>query len=149
MKPFRSFLALSLGLVLAGCTTLQDRIQQRSATFAALDAATQNRLRLGRVDLGDTPDMVYIAIGRPTKTIDVTTADGRESTWVYVSFYEEYAGTRQTGYRRTVIEAKDTKHSFIRVEPAYRDVYRPRAEEYIRLIFKNGRVAAIEQTQTG
>ena len=149
MKLFRSFLALSLGLVLAGCTTVNDRIQQRSATFAALDAATQDRLRLGRVDLGDTPDMVYIAIGRPTKTTDVTTADGRESTWVYVSFYEEYAGTRQTGYRRTVIEDKDTKRSFIRVEPAYRDVYRQRADEYIRLIFKNGRVAAIEQTQTG
>ena len=149
MRPLLSSLALSLGLALTGCTTLNQRIQERSATFTSLDAGTQDRLRLGRVDLGDTPDMVYIAIGRPTKTTDVTTAEGRDSTWGYVSFYEEYAGTRQTGYRRTVVEDKDTKRSFIRVEPAYRDVYRQRADEYIRLTFKNGRVAAIEQTQAG
>ena len=48
-----------------------------------------------------------------------------------------------------MIEDKDTKRSFIRVEPAYRDVYRPRAEEYMRLILKNGRVVAIEQTKNG
>jgi hypothetical protein len=149
MKALTLGLAVSLALLFTACSTTDSRIRERSVTFAALDPATQDRLRLGRVDLGDTADMVYIAIGRPTKMIDRITNQERESTWVYTSFYEEYAGTRTAGFRRTVIEDKDTKRSFIRVEPVYRDIYLQRAEDYIRLIFRAGIVSAIEQTKNG
>ena len=149
MKSLLSFLAAALLLALTGCSTVHSRIKERYTTFVSLDPATQDRLRLGRVEIGDTPDMVYIALGRPTKTTDRTTSDGRESTWSYKSFYEEYAGTMQTGYQRTVIVDKASNRAFIRVDPIYTDLYRQRSEEYIRLSFKNGRVDSIEQTQGG
>jgi len=146
-RPLLPFLAAVLLLTLAGCTTVNRRIQERSTVYAALDPATQDRLRLGRVDLGDTPDMVYIALGRPTKTTDRITAEGRDSTWSYKSFYEEYAGTTQTGYRRTVIVDQANNRSFVRVEPIYTDVYRQRSEEYIRLSFRDGVVVSLEETK--
>lgn len=150
MRNFRSLPLLLLAALLfaaTGCTTVNSRIKERYTVYSALDPATQDRLRLGRVDLGDTPDMVYIALGRPTRTTDRITADGRDTTWIYNSFYEEYAGTTQTGYRRTVIEDKANHRTFVRVEPVYTDYYRQRSEEYIRLSFKQGKVDAIEQTK--
>lgn len=142
-------LSLALLLTLVGCSSINSRIKERYPTFAALDPSTQDRLRLGRVDIGDTPDMVYIALGRPTKITERVTNDGRDSTWIYKSFYEEYAGTVQTGYQRTVIVDKASNRTFVRVDPVYTSLYRQRSEEYIRLSFKNGHVDAIEQTQGG
>lgn len=145
--PLLALATATLLLAFTGCSTVNSRIKERYAVFSSLDAATQDRLRLGRVDIGDTPDMVFIALGRPTKTTERITHDGRDSTWSYKSFYEEYAGTAQTGYRRTVIVDAATNRTFIRVEPIYTDVYRQRSEEYIRLTFKNGSVDTIEQTK--
>ena len=113
----------------------------------ASDPAVQQQIRQGQVDLGYTPDMVYMALGQPTKHINRVTNDGTETTWIYKSYYEEYEGSALAGYRRYVVPDRATGRYVVYHEPVYTDLYRERSQEYIRLSFKNGKVTAIEQTQ--
>ncbi len=143
MKTYTVIVA-TLALALAGCST----INEKAAVFSTLDPATQQQIRQGQVGIGYTPDMVYMALGRPTKNIHRVTNDGTETTWIYKSYYEEYAGTAFTGYHRYAVRDRVSGRYVIYTEPVYTDFYRQRADEYLRLTFKNGKVTAIEQTNT-
>jgi hypothetical protein len=132
-------------LALSGCNTTSDRIRQKAEVFASLPAADQERLRKGLVAVGDTTDMVYIAIGEPTRRIEKTTAQGSRSEWIYRDYYETYEGSHLAGYHRVVGFDRRTGRRFVYLEPSYAEVYRERSEERLRVVFENGRVAAIEE----
>ncbi|MFT3829973.1 MAG: hypothetical protein QM691_09745 [Opitutaceae bacterium] len=132
-------------VALAGCSTTADRIRQKSEVFASLPATDQERLRKGMVAVGDTPDMVYIAIGEPTRRTQITTTQGSRSVWTYRDYYETYEGAHMAGYRRVVGFDPRTGRRFVYLEPAYVDVYRERSDERLRVVFENGRVTAIEE----
>lgn len=84
-RPFLhcSLLLLALGAV-AGCDTIASRIQEKPALFAQLDPVVQQGIQHGRIGVGFTPEMVYLALGRPT-TIE-TAADGSDTVWTYFSY---------------------------------------------------------------
>ena len=139
-------LVLLLGLS-AGCSSIASRIQEKSATFAALDAATQAKIQHGRVELGFTPDMVYMALGQPDETRVKTTSQATRTIWIYTSTNHEYAGTTEMGYRRVFMRDPRTGNVYVYLEPVYGDVYRERVQEDIRIVFEHGRVAVIEQAK--
>ena len=143
---FRSLapLALLAALLLTGCNTTASRIRQKEAVFAALPAAEQARLRRGEVAVGDTPDMVYIALGQPTRHLEQTTANASHAEWIYDAYVQHYDGTRMVGYRRVVGFDRHTGRRFVYLEPAYVDVYRAETENRFRIVFEQGRVASIE-----
>jgi hypothetical protein len=146
MKTMLTLLVAALALALTGCSTINSRIHEHAGEFYALDPATQDQIRHGQVGIGYTPDMVYMALGSPTKTVNRVTNDGNEFTWIYKSYYEEYAGTAFAGYHRYAVVDRVTGRYVIYTEPLYTDLYRERAQEYIRLTFRNGRVTSVEQT---
>ncbi len=79
--------AAVLTFISAGCQGGRStRIQEKSATFAKLDAATQERLEAGDISLGDSSDLVYIALGKPNTATLHATADGPVETWTYRNF---------------------------------------------------------------
>ena len=135
-------------LVLAACSTVDSRIREKSAVFSKLEPATQAKIKQGIIELGFTTDMVYIALGRPDAIKERVGATGRETTWKYDTYYERYEGTVHTGYRRFVYWDKRTNTYRIYHEPVFRDIYSEYRETYIRVIFKDGRVTAIEQTKS-
>ena len=118
--PLILFLAAALGL--AGCSTVDKRIEEKSAAFAAYPAEIQENLRKGIVEIGYTPDQVYIAL-------------------------EEYRGTALVGYRRRIAYHPVAKRNYVYWEPAMVDVYRGRIDERIRISFQDGKVAVIEQAK--
>jgi len=134
-------------LLFAGCSTVDKRIEQKSAVFAELDAATQEKLRQGIVEIGYTPDMVYIALGEPDDKREKISAAGRELTWIYTSYKQEYAGTGVAGHRRVVIHDPIAKRSYIMWEPVVVDVYNNRIDDRIRVSFRDGKVTVIEQVK--
>lgn len=138
---------LLLALVVSGCSTIDSRIKEKSAAFAALDAATQDKVRLGRIEVGFTTDLVYISHGSPDERLTTTSATGTDETWIYNSYRQEYAGSAQVGYRRYVVIDARTGQPVVFYEPVYRDVYRDRVEERIRIGFKGGKVDSIEQVK--
>ncbi|MGA3007139.1 MAG: lipoprotein [Opitutaceae bacterium] len=80
----RFFFFTVLLLAVSGCNTINHRISEKSDVFNRLDLKAQAEIRLGKVEVGYTPDMVYIALGRPDRI------DG--STWHYKLYFEEGAG---------------------------------------------------------
>ncbi len=143
----RSLVLLALGAValLAGCNTTEQRIRQKAEVFASLPAADQERLRKGEVAIGDSPDMVFIAIGNPTRRFDKRSAERQTMVWIYRDYYERYEGTAFAGYRRMVGFDPRTGRRFVYLQPAYADVYRNESEERLRIVFEDGRVSAIEE----
>ena len=132
-------------LALAGCNTLDQRIDRKSAVFVALPAVEQARLREGRIAVGDTQDMVYIALGDPNRRIEKRTATGIQTAWIYRAYHETYEGVDFAGYRRRAFFDPRTGRHFVSVEPCYVDVYRDEAEDSLRVVFENGRVSVIEE----
>src|SRR5882672_6998777 len=124
MKTMLTVLVAALALALTGCSTINSRIRERAAVFYALDPAAQEQIRHGQVGVGYTPDMVYMALGQPTKHIDRVTNDGTETTWIYKSYYEEYAGSAFAGYHRYIVADRVTGRYVVYVEPVYTDLYR-------------------------
>ncbi|HRJ47004.1 MAG TPA: hypothetical protein PKY38_06560 [Opitutaceae bacterium] len=134
-------------VLLAGCSTIDRRIEEKAAVFASLDPATQEQLRQGMVEVGYDTDMVYIALGRPDERRERVTAAGREQVWIYSTYFQEYVGTTTMGYRRYVTVHPRTGERIIYFEPIRTDIYRDRVDERIRITFINGRVTVIEQVQ--
>jgi hypothetical protein len=141
---FLIVLALLL-LPLSGCNTFERRAQEKAATFDALDPEARAKLKHGVIEIGNTPDMVYIALGQPDQKRVTSNNRGQEETWIYNSYHEDFAGTVHSGYRRVLVYDHRTRRYYVYFQPVYTDVYREHTEENIRIVFKNGQVASIEQ----
>ena len=142
-----SILIVMATLLLSGCSTFEKRAEEKAAVYSQLDPATQEKLRNGVIEIGNTPDMVFIALGQPDSKSEQITADRREETWIYNSYYTEYSGSEQVGYRRIVEYNRITKSYIVYYEPVRVDVYRDRVQDRIRITFRDGKVAVIEQAK--
>ena len=131
-------------LAVAGCSHVANRIQERQAVFSSLDPSTQEKLKKGEVDVGYTPDMVYIALGNPDEKHEKLLPTGVRQTWIYHSYYQEYQGTAVSYYRHAIYYPP-TRSYIVVVEPVSTPVYADRASERLRVEFVNGKVSAIEQ----
>ena len=146
-KIFRLCGLAGVALLLGGCSTIPSRIEEKSALFAALDAETQNKIKQGRVDVGYSTDLVYIALGTPDERLTKTNQTGTTETWIYNSYRQEYLGTAHTGYRQYVVIDPKTRQAIVTYEPVYSSVYRDRVDERIRINFKANQVESIEQVK--
>lgn len=144
----RLLLLLSVLLALAavsGCDTFENRAKKKPEVLAALDPQAREKLRRGIIELGNTTDMVYVALGQPDDEYETTSARGKEKTWIFNSYHEDFAGNLQTGYHRTLVYDPVTKGYLVYFEPVYTNVYTERIEERIRITFRDGKVVVIEQ----
>lgn len=142
-----SLLLASLSLW-TGCSTFEKRAEERAGTFAGLDAPTRQRLEEKRLRLGDTEDMVYIALGAPDEKRDVLNAGGRDTIWIYNAYWQEYRGTQIVGYRRQVVGTPGSGNYQVYMEPIERPIYESRSEERIRVTMRDGKVTVVEQMKT-
>lgn len=86
---------LAAAMLAAGCSGLtpsaqtQLRIQEKNASYQTLNEHQRNDVLGGAIERGNSPDQVYMALGKPTKI--VTSADGIKAMWVYVEYYSPKA----------------------------------------------------------
>jgi hypothetical protein len=140
------FLA-GLVLALAGCSTIDSRIREKQAVFDRLDPQTQDKIRQGIVEVGYTPDLVYVALGRPDERYQKVTAKGDETSWIYKTYYEQYEGMAHVGYRRVVFYDPADRVYHLYYEPVSEPIYSEHEEDNIRVTFVSGKVTAIEQNK--
>jgi len=78
------WIVAAVGL-LSGCKSLMNRrIAAHQEAWQALSEQDQHRLSQGHVLLGDTEEMVLIALGPPDEVLPITTQDGQKQTvWQY------------------------------------------------------------------
>ncbi|MDB6128016.1 MAG: hypothetical protein JWM35_1912 [Verrucomicrobia bacterium] len=87
---FRLLLALGIVGAGAGCASgINGRIQEKSEVFSRLPPEAQKNLRDGTIEPGYTADMVYMALGKPSKVKVKDTAQGKVGLWKYEHFFPE------------------------------------------------------------
>jgi hypothetical protein len=150
MKTSRSLIVASLSLVavalgLSGCDTFKSRAKEKSEVFDQLSPGTQKRLEKGKINIGDTTDMVYIALGDPDEKRDRTETKGASSVWIYRTYWQQYEGTAWVGWHRVIVPLPGGRGYSVYHEPITRDVYSTRADEVIRVTFRDNKVEAVEQ----
>ncbi len=148
MRRLCQYLVVAMSVVLAGCSTINSRIRDKAAVFDRLSPAEQAEIRQGIIAVGFTPDMVYMALGRPDEVRERTGPHGLQKIWRYDSYYDRYEGTVHVGYRRFIYWDPHVRGYRIYYEPVYRNVYRPERETYYRITFTNGKVSVIEETKS-
>lgn len=86
-------LACILGL-LAGCdatTGTAGRIQEKAAVYAQLSPEAQRNIEQGGIEVGYTTDMVYMALGRPSRVREKTAPEGKVVMWTYNNYFPTVA----------------------------------------------------------
>lgn len=139
-------LVLGVALLLGACSTISSRIEEKAPVFYSLDANTRAKISQGDIDLGFTPDMVYIALGNPDSRRSHLSQNGQTETWIYRSYYEDYQGTQFVGYRRWYTFHPHFGYRFY-WRPVHADLYRTVAEDDIRVTFRDGKVVMIDQAR--
>lgn len=56
----------------------------------ALSAADHERLMAGRIAIGDTPEMVRLAWGRPDRRSRILRAEGESEVWTWFDYRSEF-----------------------------------------------------------
>lgn len=141
---FALLLTLSL---LTGCNTFERRARQKADTFATLSPETRARLENEVVQVGDSTDMVYIALGAPDETRVTTTAAGDTTTWTYNRYWQEYRGEAHGGFIRRTATNPATGVTTSYLEPISRPVYVDRQQPVTRISFVNGKVTVVERVK--
>lgn len=145
MKRFSLLLVSLAAMLWSGCDTFDRRAQEKAATFERLSPEERAKLKRGEIEIGNSPEMVYIALGRPDQKRESATAKGHEMVWTYNTYSREYEGNVRTGYRRYVVWDPQLRRYIVFHEPVYADVYSEHSEENIRVKFVDGKVVEIEQ----
>lgn len=148
MKTTKLILMFLAGFVLAGCSTVNSRIREKSQVYYSLEPETRAKIDQGIIDPGFTPDMVYIALGAPDEKRQRRDLDGRTEVWIYNTYYDRFEGTRRVGYYRNVYFDPVARIYRVTYTPAYGPVYSQQKEEQIRITFRDGAVTTIEQSRT-
>lgn len=147
LLPSSLFPLLLALVVLAGCNTFERRAKQKAEVFASLSPETKARLESKIIHIGDSTDMVYIALGAPDERAESTTAAGHETVWIYNRYWQEYRGETYGGFHRHVVRDPKTGATSVYLEPVSRPVYADRQQPIMRVFFSGGKVTRIEQAK--
>jgi hypothetical protein len=86
-RPRRSLPLVLLAVVLLGlvgcATSAERRIGRNPALFQSLPVETQERVRAGEVAIGDSPEIVLLALGRPDRRVTQRTEREERIVWIY------------------------------------------------------------------
>ena len=74
---------------LLGCSTPDSRIRKNPHLFNSLTESQKEQVREGRLSLGDTENMVFLALGRPDRKTIRASAKGKEQIWIYTGVRTE------------------------------------------------------------
>jgi hypothetical protein len=85
-QPLAAFILLTfLAFSLLGCATssVETRKKERPAYYAALTPEQKQLVDQGKIQVGMTPDAVYLAWGSPAEILESETPEGHTTNWIY------------------------------------------------------------------
>lgn len=135
---------LGVALLLAGCASPAYRIRKHPELFASFPPEAQAKVSEGRVEMGFTSDMVFLALGRPNRVYTRHTDAGDSLIWSY-SRQRYHSSWRPVGtvhYRRDRRGRLRPYRGWTWVDAGYFSEY-----EALRVEMTNDTVSAIEVLQ--
>lgn len=146
MANARSRIAVSLGaialalLACTGCSTPESRIEKDPALYSSFPPDVQASVKQGKIDIGFTQNMVYVAWGKPETKKEIIDEKGKKEVWIYL-------GSRQVfdGYDMVEVPRPSSNGQlagvYMEQRPRFRTVYYERAT----VTFTDGKVSKIVQ----
>jgi len=136
--------ALSV-LFLAGCGTtlspIEQRIQKEFALFETLPEDTQERLRNGKLEIGDSMDSAWIVYGKPTKSYERLTETSANLVWSYSTTEMQPVDQFESTYYPVAGRRGVTRWSS---DFQLQRSYMAERNENLRIEFREGKVIAID-----
>ncbi|MCX6992328.1 MAG: hypothetical protein NT011_04210 [Kiritimatiellaeota bacterium] len=129
-------------IVLAGCATPESRIKDNPGLFASFPPEVQQNVRQGQIDIGYTPEMVEMALGKPDKIETEKAAEGARDIWSYT---DTTSTTEQQTYTPSpYVTDKDGDTTYQYRPPVTVNSQKLQEYEKLHVEFMNGKVTKIK-----
>jgi len=142
MKTTRFLLAaaaLAAAAGISGCSTPESRIRDNPAIFSRLTPAQQDTIRKGQIAIGFDKEMVELALGEPDHITTRTDATGVSEIWRYTTYESPDGMILYRGWYHRYYYWGDP------LFPYYLDYPYRREHDHLRVTFKDGKVASVEE----
>lgn len=128
-------------LFITGCTT------PRSPTTATrLEPDIKTKVDQGIIEPGFTPEMVFLALGKPTEPAESLADATTNGTWVYRDFQRSDRTTLKPGFRRRVVSDPNKKTDVIVNEAIDPKALPNLPARSLHVTFRDGRVVEIQRS---
>ena len=134
-------LLAAIMLVVAGCNT-----SRTPTTATKLEPKIQAKVQKGIIEPGFTPEMVYLALGKPTEPSESLVDATTNGTWVYHDFQGKEGAIVRSGFRRHVVFDSARKSDVIVTEPIDIKSSPNLRARSLQVTFRDGRVVDIQRT---
>ena len=85
LRPLALLIGLVAPLLFSGCNTAAVRVLTNYEAFSQLDPKVRANILRGRIELGYTPEMVRLALGRPNYSSSAAAVKGCYDVWSYTA----------------------------------------------------------------
>ena len=137
--------AASAALALAGCNTASTRLSKSPTTATTLEPAIKAKIDKGIIEPGFTPEMVYLALGKPTTPAQGLADATVNGTWVYRDFTRNDRDFVRAGFRRRVVFDPVKRGDVIITEPVDAKAFPNLEPRSLHVTFRDGRVVEIQR----
>ena len=138
-RPF-ALIAITAALVATGCAT------RTPTTATKLEPDIRAKVEKGIVEPGFTPEMVFLALGKPTEPSESLVDATTNGTWVYRDFARTDREIVKAGFRRRVKFDEGKKADVITTEPIDMKSAPNLQANTLYITFRDGRVVEIQRT---
>ena len=138
----------SLPLIAAAALLLATGCATRTPTTATrLEPAIKAKVDKGLIEPGFTPEMVFLALGKPTEPAESLADATNSGTWVYRDFHHNGNGRElvKAGFRRRVVFDPKKKSDVVVTEPIDSQMLPGLPAQSLHVIFRDGRVVEIQR----
>jgi hypothetical protein len=125
-------------LIVAGCTTTP-------TTATKMDPKIRGKVEKGIIEPGFTPEMVFLALGKPSEPSESLSDATTNGTWVYNEFSVNHRDFIRAGFRQRVVFDPKRKSDVVVTEPIdTKSIPNPRSNS-LHVTFRDGRVVDIQR----
>ncbi len=142
MHRFITLLAACTLVAVAGCNTAKP-----PTTATTLEPKIHEKVKRGVVEPGFTPEMVYLALGKPSEPADGLADSTRDGTWVYHDYHRNDRDFIRAGFRRRVVFDPVKRSDVVVTEPIDPRLFPNLRAHSLHITFRDGRVVEIKRVE--
>ena len=139
MHPLSVIVAATTILLVAGCAT------PKPTTSTSLEPKIRAKVDKGIIEPGFTPEMVYLALGKPTEPAQSLADATTNGTWVYHDFHRTDAGLVKAGFRTRSVFDPAKNADVIKTEKIDPKTLPNLRAHSLHVTFRDGRVVEIQR----
>jgi hypothetical protein len=141
MRHPLALFAVACALLAAGCTTTHS-----PTTATKLEPKIRAQVDKGIVEPGFTPEMVFLALGKPSEPAESLVDATANGTWVYHNFSGADRGLLKPGFRRRVLFDSTKQGDVVTTERIDPQAAPKLQANSLYVTFRDGRVVEIQRS---